>query len=59
MKTTMSDETREDSLSTGEVPAGSSVVAPATADTVIEVDDVNFAYVKGKDVLRDISMQIN
>ncbi|MDF2375283.1 MAG: phosphate ABC transporter ATP-binding protein PstB [Verrucomicrobiales bacterium] len=59
MKTTMSDETREGSLSTDETPGGSSAVAPATADTVIEVDDVNFAYVKGKDVLRDISMQIN
>jgi phosphate transport system ATP-binding protein len=55
----MSDETREGSLSTDETPGGSSAVAPATADTVIEVDDVNFAYVKGKDVLRDISMQIN
>lgn len=59
MKTTMSDETREGFLSTDETPGGSSAVAPATADTVIEVDDVNFAYVKGKDVLRDISMQIN
>lgn len=59
MKTTMSDETREESLSTDESPSGSSAVMPASADTVIEVDDVNFAYVKGKDVLRDISMQIN
>jgi len=55
----MSDKTREGSLSTDDTPSGSSAVMPVTADTVIEVDDVNFAYVKGKDVLRDISMQIN
>ncbi len=59
MKTVMSDKTREGSLSTDDTPSGSSAVMPVTADTVIEVDDVNFAYVKGKDVLRDISMQIN
>ena len=59
MKTVMSDKTREGSLSTDDTPSGSSAVMPVTADTVIEVDDVNFAYVKGKDVLRDIWMQIN
>ncbi|MDF1659312.1 MAG: phosphate ABC transporter ATP-binding protein PstB [Verrucomicrobiales bacterium] len=59
MKTTMSDETREGSLSTDDSASGSSAIITPTADTVIEVDDVNFAYVKGKDVLRDISMQIN
>ncbi|MDF1823005.1 MAG: phosphate ABC transporter ATP-binding protein PstB [Verrucomicrobiales bacterium] len=59
MKTIMSDKTREGSLSVEDNPNGSSAVGPVTADTVIEVDDVNFAYVKGKDVLRDISMQIN
>lgn len=55
----MSDETREGSLSTDDSASGSSAIITPTADTVIEVDDVNFAYVKGKDVLRDISMQIN
>ena len=55
----MSDKEKEEALSPGENPVQSSVSEPGPPEVVIEVDDVNFSYVKGKEVLRDISMEIN
>ncbi|MDF1850800.1 MAG: phosphate ABC transporter ATP-binding protein PstB [Verrucomicrobiales bacterium] len=59
MSTTMSDKEKEEALSPEQSPVQSSVLDEGPPQVVIEVDDVNFSYVKGKEVLRDISMEIN
>lgn len=55
----MSDQEKEETLSSQEATVSSSAQEPTPTEVVIEVDDFNFAYLKGKDVLRDISMNIN
>jgi phosphate transport system ATP-binding protein len=55
----MSDKEKEEALSPEQSPVQSSVLDEGPPQVVIEVDDVNFSYVKGKEVLRDISMEIN
>jgi len=55
----MSEKERKETLSPDQEPAPSSAEGGTSKDVVIEVDDVNFEYVKGKEVLRDISMDIN
>ncbi|MEM9016221.1 MAG: phosphate ABC transporter ATP-binding protein PstB [Verrucomicrobiota bacterium] len=59
MSTTMSEKEREETQSPDHSHTTSSAEGNAAKDVVIEVDDVNFSYVKGKEVLRDISMEIN
>lgn len=60
MKTSMSEQEKQEEVLT---PTTKTEEQPVTreksADLVIEVDDVNFGYVPGKDVLRDITMNIN
>lgn len=54
----MSDQESEETLSPEYSSVSSSAQQPDTDNVVIEIDDVNFAYVKGTDVLRDITMDI-
>ncbi len=54
----MSDQESEGTLSPEYSSVSSSAQQPDTDNVVIEIDDVNFAYVKGTDVLRDITMDI-
>jgi len=54
----MSDQESEGTLSPEYSSVSSSAQQPDTDNAVIEIDDVNFAYVKGTDVLRDITMDI-
>jgi len=54
----MSDQESEEILSPEHSSVTTSAQQPDTADIVIEVDDVNFSYVKGTEVLRDITMDI-
>ena len=54
----MSDQESEETLSPEHSSVTTSAQQPDTADIVIEVDDVNFSYVKGTEVLRDITMDI-
>jgi phosphate transport system ATP-binding protein len=54
----MSDQESEEILSPEHSSVTTSAQHPDTADIVIEVDDVNFSYVKGTEVLRDITMDI-
>jgi phosphate transport system ATP-binding protein len=58
MNTIMSDQESEETLSPEYSSVSSSAQQPDTDNVVIEIDDVNFAYVKGTDVLRDITMDI-
>jgi phosphate transport system ATP-binding protein len=58
MNTIMSDQESEGTLSPEYSSVSSSAQQPDTDNVVIEIDDVNFAYVKGTDVLRDITMDI-
>lgn len=55
----MSDQEREDTKTPDHTPVSSSAERPDAADVVIEVDDVSFSYVKGTEVLRNISMNVN
>ena len=55
----MSDKEKEEALSPDQNPVQSSVTEATPPKVVIEVDDMNFSYIKGKEVLRDISMEIN
>lgn len=55
----MSDQEREDTKTPDHTPVSSSAEHPDAADVVIEVDDVSFSYVKGTEVLRNISMNVN
>lgn len=59
MSTTMSDKEREETLTPDQSPIQTSATEAGPPQAVIEVEDFNFAYLKGKDVLRDISMEIN
>ena len=66
MKTTMSDHetTMSDTEKEAKTPQKhekrtASSAVETTSDVVIEIDDVSFAYVKGKDVLQNITMNIN
>ncbi|MDF1741862.1 MAG: phosphate ABC transporter ATP-binding protein PstB [Verrucomicrobiales bacterium] len=43
----------------GEERVTSSHPGERSAQSIIKIDDVNFAYTKGKDVLRDVSLDIN
>jgi phosphate transport system ATP-binding protein len=54
----MPDQESEETLSPEHSSVSTSAQQPDLADVVIEVDDVNFAYLKGTDVLRDVSMNI-
>ncbi len=59
MKTTMS----ENKITNADIPEENRVttshVSGTAAQTIIGIDDVNFAYTKGTDVLRDVSLDIN
>lgn len=58
METAMAD-TEHEASAPRETEANETTSAVSVAnDVVIEVDDVNFAYVSGKDVLQDISMNV-
>ena len=59
MKTTMSDQEKEELATPDHTPVATSAETPDSPEVVIEVDDVNFSYVKGTEVLRDITMNIN
>lgn len=60
MKTTMSEHENHEGVMTPSTKPGQQPLTPdKSADLVIEVDDVSFSYVPGKDVLRDITMNIN
>lgn len=59
MNTVMSEQEKETEIPQDTVETSSSTEEGAASNVVIEVDDVNFAYVKGKDVLKNISMEIN
>ncbi|MAS94129.1 MAG: phosphate ABC transporter ATP-binding protein [Verrucomicrobiales bacterium] len=55
----MSEQEKETQIPEGTQSSSSSSENQEASNVVIEVDDVNFAYVKGKDVLRNISMEVN
>ena len=58
METAMAD-TEHEASATRETEANETTSAVSVAnEVVIEVDDVNFAYVSGKDVLQNISMNV-
>ena len=60
MNTGMSEqEQKEEILTPGTKKAGGPVNGGKSSNVVIEVDHVNFGYVPKKDVLLDISMDIN
>lgn len=59
MSTVMSEQEKETQIPEGTQSSSSSSENQEASNVVIEVDDVNFAYVKGKDVLRNISMEVN
>lgn len=60
MKTYMSDQEDQMTLEPqGEDAPTQEQSAVDAMETVIEVDNVNFAYIPGTDVLKDISMHIN
>lgn len=60
MKTSMSEQEKQEEILTPATKAEEQTMPrEKSADLVIEVDDVNFGYVPGKDVLRDITMNIN
>ena len=59
MKTTMSDKKITNADIPEENRVSSSRPGEAAAQTIIGIDDVNFAYTKGTDVLRDVSLDIN
>lgn len=60
MKTYMSDQEDQMTLEPqGEDAPTQEQSAVDAMETVIEVDNVNFAYIPGTDVLKDISMNIN
>lgn len=59
MKTTMSEKEITNAGIPGEERVTSSHPGERSAQTIIKIDDVNFAYTKGKDVLRDVSLDIN
>ncbi len=60
MKTYMSDQEDQMTLEPqGEDAPTQDQSAVDALETVIEVDSVNFAYIPGTDVLKDISMNIN
>ncbi len=59
MKTTMS----KNRITNTDIPEENRVISSHaggnTAETIIGIDDVNFAYNKGTDVLKDVSLDIN
>lgn len=55
----MSDQEKEELATPDHTPVATSAETPDSPEVVIEVDDVNFSYVKGTEVLRDITMNIN
>ena len=57
MNQTMSDAEMDTKLPESEKSSG--VPVQNTEEVVIEIDDVNFSYDGSKDVLRDVSMNIN
>jgi len=60
MKTSMSEQEKQEEVLTPETKtADKPVTRENTHDLVIDVDNVSFGYVPGKDVLRDITMNIN
>lgn len=60
MNTVMSDQEQQEEVLTPETKATKTPEKSTTnSDVVIEVDDVNFGYVPKKDVLFNISMNIN
>lgn len=59
MKTTMSEKEITNADIPDENRVASSHRGDETAQTIIEIDDVNFAYTKGTDVLKDVSLNIN
>ena len=59
MSTTSPVKERNDTKTPESSATESSVDSQPTKDVVIEVDDVNFSYLPGKEVLRDISMEVN
>ncbi len=60
MKTSMSEQEKQEEVLTPETKtANQPVTRENTHDLVIDVDNVSFGYVPGKDVLRDITMNIN
>jgi phosphate transport system ATP-binding protein len=60
MNTIMSDQEQQEEVLTPETKTTrASEKSTPSPNVVIEVDDVNFGYVPKKDVLRDITMNIN
>jgi len=64
MSTDMSDEKKEALIDPAEMTAPEDIPRETVDDgtsseVVIEVDDVNFAYVKGTEVLKNISLNVN
>lgn len=60
MKTSMSEQEKQEEVLTPETKTANQPVTRENAhDLVIDVDNVSFGYVPGKDVLRDITMNIN
>ncbi|MEQ1841146.1 MAG: ATP-binding cassette domain-containing protein, partial [Verrucomicrobiales bacterium] len=56
----MSEQEKQEEVLTPETKTANQPVTRENAhDLVIDVDNVSFGYVPGKDVLRDISMNIN
>lgn len=59
MKTTMSEKEITNAGIPEENRVASSNTGEETAQAIIEIDDVNFAYTKGTDVLKDVSLDVN
>ncbi len=58
MKSAMADIEQIEPTPSGTESQGASGAVAISSEVVIEVDDVNFAYVRGNDVLRDITMDV-
>jgi len=59
MKTIMSKKEIINAGRPEENRVASSNAGEETAQAIIEIDDVNFAYTKGTDVLKDVSLDVN